>query len=929
MKKHLFLSLYGVVASTLCLLTSCSNEHVFAPRDFGPPAEDSPSAPVVPFVGGPLIFTEIDPTNLVYEDHEGSDGGWVEIFNTSSEPVNLLGKSLTNSLEKPAKWTFGNVVVPPLGFTLVFLSGKDLPDFVAPSDSSDMIGPGCWSWTDSQAEPVAGFSYAKFLPGQSKICFKENSRRHFGSSMKFGDNAELGWTSISVFVGTGNSSSEDAIDISSANEILMHAYITKDRKVSFRLAQPDVEDWQGYEVIFTGTGDSSTVYRAALPVGKTLPDLSNIYGTRMSPASNENQEVTVKVFDYIVRNRGHEPHASFKSRKEGGSLYLMDENSSIMDSLRYPEIPVGRSWSMGTVVGDDPSAVSFGFAEPTPYGFTVGTVFPARSPALDTLAELPPSGFYQEPFAVFFPEGNHIHCELGGKLPSENSPEVNVLGFEKTTVARCASFVPGALPGEVMNRTYIFEQAPTVPAVFLTGDPGSLFDPDSGIYEEGPFAQEKNPHFGANYWLDKEIPVFVELLEKGENAPAFAENAGLEIFGNYSRANAKKSVAVTFREKYGSKRLKYPLFPEFPELTSFKGFVLRNNGGNFGNDFIRDMLATSITEGLGVDYQRGRASVVFYNGVYYGIHNIRERSTEYYFETHYGMDPKSIDLLKAGNDASTGSSTEYQAMMDWLEDHHLDTDENYQVVASQIDVGNFMNYMQAELFADNRDWPSNNLKKWRSSSPKTLWKWFMYDTDFGFGSGMSSFKGNIFEFATAEDGDSWPNGPASTLLLRRLLENPSFKVAFINRMTTLLSMNFESSRILARIDRLMAEISGETARDQSRWGHSRKRFEDQLGVIRNFAQERQGVILEEMREFFGMGASAPVTLSAVGPGTVAVHGLPLDRPAMTINFFDKFPVAVSAEPSAGGVFVQWSDGEVSPVRTFVPGETTRLEAIFK
>ena len=40
--------------------------------------------------------------------------------------------------------------------------------------------------------------------------------------------------------------------------------------------------------------------------------------------------------------------------------------------------------------------------------------------------------------------------------------------------------------------------------VFLSADPNSLFDPDSGIYMEGNFAQAKEPHYGANYWLDKE-----------------------------------------------------------------------------------------------------------------------------------------------------------------------------------------------------------------------------------------------------------------------------------------------------------------------------------------------------------------------------------------------------------------------------------------
>ena len=897
------------------------------------------SQKTLPFVGGSVVFTEIDPINIVYEDHEGGDAGWVELFNTSVDTVDLSGMYLTDSKMEPFKWKFGKVKLSPNAFLLVFMSGKNYPDYVLPHDSLDMIGPGCWTWTDSQSDPP-GYSYADPLPSQKKNCFKENSERRFGAVMKFGENDDLGWSSIAVFVGTGSSDKKDVLDISAANEILMQAYITKDRKVSFRLTQPDMDDWKGYEIVFTGTGDSSTVYRTAIPTGKTFPDLKNIYGTRMSPEANESQEVTVKVFSYIARNRGHEPHASFKLNKSGGRLFLVNADTAIVDSVAYPEMPVGKTWSYGprgaeSYIDKDGNKVfadfgsEWGYADPSPYGNTAEGVVASRSPAVDTLAEIPPSGFYSNPFVISFPENAAVRCEKGGLAPTSASPLTTELQLSSTETVRCASFVQYRLPGAEMVRTYVFEKAPAVPAVFLTADPNSLFDPDSGIYMEGNFAQSKEPHYGANYWLDKEIPVTVELLEPGVNAPAFAKNAGLKIFGNYSRQNAKKSVAITFREKYGDKRLNYSLFPEFPELNKFKVFLLRNNGSNFGNDYIRDRLASSISEGLGVDYQRGRFAVVYYNGEYYGIHSIRERSTEYYFETHYGLNPDDIDLLKADNSVSAGSAVDYVALMDWLESNHLDVEENYAYVESQIDVDNFINYMQTEIYANNRDWPGNNLKKWRSSNPKTKWKWFLYDMDFGMGNGYSEYTNNIFEFAAAEDGKSWPNGPEYTLLFRRLLENSGFRTAFVNRMAALLQMNFESSRVLARIERMMNEIDSEIPRDQKRWKLSSSRMDRQLEEIKDFAHERPGVVYDELREYFELGKSAPVTLSVTGPGRILVHGLGVDVASLTVPFFEGTPVLLSAEPTAGGVWAGWSDGVMEQARYVSPGEVETLTAVFK
>ena len=911
----------------LCL-AACSDSDSGSSKD---PEQETPADSVIdadvklPFVGGPVMFTEVDPINIVYEDHEGGDAGWVELFNTSADTVDLSGLYLTDSKTEPFKWKFGNVKVAPNAFLMVFMSGKNYPDYELPHDSLDMIGTGCWTWTDSQSDPP-GYSYADPLPGQKKNCFKENGESRFGAVMRLGENEELGWSSIAVFVGTGSSAKDDVLDVSATNEILMQAYITKDRKVSFRLTQPDIDDWKGYEIVFTGTGDSTTVYRATLPTGTTFPDLQNIYGTRMSPEANESQEVTVKVFSYIARNRGHEPHAGFKIPQSGGRLYLVNADTAIVDSVAYPEMIVGKTWNFGTLAD---GTTGFGFGEASPYGLVTQPVVQSRSTAVDTLAEIPPSGFYAEPFVIALPEGANVRCEKGGLAPTAESAVATSLTVESTTTIRCAAFEAGKLPGEEMVRTYVLGEKHSLPVVFLTTDPNSLFDPDSGIYMEGNFAQSKQPHYGANYWLDKEVPVTVEFMEPGVNAPAFVKRAGLKIFGNYSRQNDKKSVAITFREKYGDKRLHYSLFPEFPELNKFKVFILRNNGSNFGNDYIRDRLASSISEGLGVDYQRGRFAVVYYNGEYYGIHSIRERSTEYYFETHYGLNPDNIDLLKADNSVSAGSAVDYVALMDWLELNSLENETNYAYVSSQIDVDNFINYMQTEMYANNRDWPGNNLKKWRNNNPKTPWKWFLYDMDFGMGNGYSEYTNNIFEFAAAEDGESWPNGPEYTLLFRSLLENPGFRTAFVNRMAVLLNMNFSSARVLARIESMMSEIESEIPRDQERWNLSASRMDRQLEDIKSFAKDRPEVVYDELREYFELGRPIALSLSVSGPGIIKVHGLKIDSYPLTVNFFEGLPVTLEAMPTDGGIWAGWSDGEMEQVRSVNPGEIDALTAVFK
>lgn len=473
------------------------------------------------------------------------------------------------------------------------------------------------------------------------------------------------------------------------------------------------------------------------------------------------------------------------------------------------------------------------FRLPTPQSIACRKQFYSN----DTVKNFPQSGFFQKTFTIAFPGNKPLNCEIGGKPVTKKSPLISAIQVDSSMAIRCANF-SGKFANTEIIRTYILEKNPDIATVFLTTDPNSLFDPDTGIYMEGPNAEAKEPHYGANYWQDKEIPVFVELIENNQDTPAFAKYAGLKIFGNWSRMRAKKSVAITFREKYGDKRLHYPLFPEYPELTAFKGFILRNFGNSFGNDYVRDRLASSLSEGIGIDYQRGRYAIVYYNGKYFGLHDLRERSNEYYFETHYGINHNNINLLKADNSVSAGKADDYIALMEWLRNHSLDIDSNYAYIASKIDIENYINYTQIEIFANNLDWPQNNLKKWNTTNPESKWKWFLYDLDFGFGYIPYNEK-NIFDYTISR-----------TKLLQYLLKNNNFKASFINNMMMVLQTNFNTVFILERIDKMMDEIMSEIPRDQTRWSLNSTNMDWQLALIKKFAQERPGMIIKELQELF-------------------------------------------------------------------------------
>jgi hypothetical protein len=68
-------------------------------------------------------FMALNETTLTDEDSEYSD--WIEIYNPTSEAVDLTDWSLTDDESMPQKWFFPEVTLEAYGYLIVFASGKD------------------------------------------------------------------------------------------------------------------------------------------------------------------------------------------------------------------------------------------------------------------------------------------------------------------------------------------------------------------------------------------------------------------------------------------------------------------------------------------------------------------------------------------------------------------------------------------------------------------------------------------------------------------------------------------------------------------------------------------------------------------------------------------------------------------------------------
>jgi hypothetical protein len=126
-----------------------------------------------------------------------------------------------------------------------------------------------------------------------------------------------------------------------------------------------------------------------------------------------------------------------------------------------------------------------------------------------------------------------------------------------------------------------------------------------------------------------EKPSSVELM--GFPGGDFQVNAGMSRFGSYVTNFAKRNIRLAFREIYGAKKLKYPLFEghgrDLRPVEVFDQLDLRTGshdmvarGFYMSNRFLDDTFID-----MGYINPHGRFVHVYINGTYWGMYHLRER----------------------------------------------------------------------------------------------------------------------------------------------------------------------------------------------------------------------------------------------------------------------------------------------------------------
>ncbi|MBN2520818.1 MAG: lamin tail domain-containing protein [Bacteroidales bacterium] len=619
-------------------------------------------------------------------------------------------------------------------------------------------------------------------------------------------------------------------------------------------------------------------------------------------------------------------HTNFKLSKEGEEIALYNPEGVIVDYISFGiqlnDVSFGRK--------PDGSSSWYFFGEPTPNASNstegLTNLIYAEMPQIS-----PEGNMYTSTQTISLSTTSglaKIHYTTDGSIPTSKSTIYNsLISVNTTTVIRARVFETGKLPSKVITQTYFINEPNTkLPVISFSTDPYYLWDDDKGIYE--------------NILKLKEIPISLEYYESYGNK-SFTVNAGSRIAGLNIWRFAQKPLTVYLRSKYGDEAINYPIFKEKPQVGKITKLVLRNAGDDWSGAYFRDAMMQHIPVGkMDNVLQAYQPALLYLNGEFWGLINIREKFDEQYFTSNYNVAPNNIDHLQYAYDeyhnfnlyTEIGDDTDYKEMIDFLENNNMAIKNNFDYIASLMDIESYVDWAIAEIYIENTSW-RHNQEWWRQKTNEGKWKWMIVDLDRGFN--MDNISRNMVD-------DLCENIPTGSTygdpILKNLLNNTDFKNYFIQRFVTHLNSTFNQNRVINIIDSLQLNIEYDMPKHIERWKNdggisSMVSWKEDVEELREFARQRPQYIYSQLSEQFDLNGTINLIVN-VEPksfGKVYINNVLVTDTSFHAKYFKNIPINIKAVPDIGHKFLYWQgiqDGS-SMEKIINPASDLNITAVFE
>ncbi len=644
-------------------------------------------------------------------------------------------------------------------------------------------------------------------------------------------------------------------------------------------------------------------------------------------------------------------HAPFQLDRNGEFLSVVqdhDDQLLFLDALEFPALPLNISY--GRKTDGQPEWVYFHAISP---GGSNQGMERYREVPVDFSLE---SGLYPTPLQLTLSTAEPdalIRYTLDGDFPDAGSPVyTSPLTLTQPTVVQARAFLPDTSAGPVRSAHYLIGIQPQLPVLSIRTESDHLWDPFDGIYVQGVNGISGNCVDAPRNWnQDWERPADISFFE-ADGTPGFAVAAGIKIGGGCSRSLKMKSFNIILREgTYGDDLIDYPLFPGLP-VRRFRRLKLRNAGNDFEQMNCRDGLnQTLLFRTVDLDLMAYRPVLTYLNGQFWGVYELRELYNEDYIASHHQLEGHSFDILtnpySPWGEVNEGDNLAFQELVSIFRHQDFQKPATLDQVGARMDLEQFMNYHIVQIYLGNYDWPANNVRVWRDrDGGKFRWMLFDLDATTNFGAWSKSLAtDNTLRHALEPNGPVWPNGPESTLMLRKLMENPSFRQEFIQRSATFRNLLFAPERVFPIADSIQGLLAPAMPQHISRWlpnvpewgwgvpsGGSIGTWNAYFNQYKAFFQSRRSTILPHYQVTLQLEGTYRLRFGYPPgtPGKVSLHTIGMDIPHdYEGTYFRNIPIRIRAVADPGFTFVKWLEtGDTSATIDFQARQDAVLTPVF-
>ena len=426
---------------------------------------------------------------------------------------------------------------------------------------------------------------------------------------------------------------------------------------------------------------------------------------------------------------------------------------------------------------------------------------------------------------------SEIYYTLDGSFPTKNSNKyTSSIVIDKNTVIKAIAYKDGYIESDVVSRTFIVSRKHDVAFV-------SISTSDNDLYG--------NKGLLTDLYSEVDRKVSFEFYEPdGSFGVSFV--AGSKLTGMDSRKRPQKSIAIYLRKEYGLQEVTYPFFKEGNTVT-YSSFTLRNAGEDpFGIRIQDTVMSYALKNQMDIDMQDYRPVVVYLNGEYYGLYNMREKLNSDYVVSKHNIDKGNFDLIKYKTPVE-GNINNYNNLISYINSHDPAIPSVYEYLKTQIDMQELCNYLIVESYYGNTD--LGNIRYWKAYDGK--WRWMLYDLDWSLWNTSISMSYPVI----------YKKIPAATYLAstytisRRLYRNNEFKDLYLSTLSKHLKETFAPNRMNKIVDDLANEIRNEMPYHIARWSsmHSTmSAWESGINRFKSKIISRYNYVVNNLQADFGL-----------------------------------------------------------------------------